>query len=130
MSIVDNPMPKSPRKTELRERRFVAEYMQNGNNAQRAYKSISPLVSDKVANVKGSQMVARDSVKKKIEEYLPSDYILASEIHSAIVSKPKKAITWNDKHNFITTALKLKGYINNSNKGNTDIKIGLVINKD
>ena len=55
-------------KTLLRQKKFAAAYVENGCNAKRAYKSISPDVTDRTAEVEGIAYLRKPVVEKMLME--------------------------------------------------------------
>lgn len=121
-------MPNSPLKDKNRTEVFADAYVKNGMNATQSYLAISPMVKETTANVEGSKYLRKPKVIKAIADRMPSDSRLANILSDALNEKPKQDIDWSTKHKYLTTALKLKGYLSDTH--NTQVNVGLFTSKD
>lgn len=111
---------------ELLERQFPLEYIANGLNGTRAYKAIKVNATEQTARVEASRLLAKPNIQKTILELLPSDEVESRVIKQALSTKPRKEMSWGEKHRYLETSLKLKGYLkDNSNTNN--IQVNMVI---
>ena len=115
------------RNRELLERAFPAAYIQQGLNATQAYKQIKRGASYETARVEGSRILAKPAVQKRIQELLPDDSLEAEVIINALQDKPTREINWTEKHKFLETSLKLKGYMTDRPESGTNI--GIIIER-
>ncbi len=68
---------------------------------------------------KGDAILARPEVEMEIQHLLPSDQELNSVISKAIAAPTGPLIGWSEKHKYVETALKLKGYLGKDDDGGT-----------
>ncbi len=114
------------------EQAFPVAYIANGLNGTRAYKSLKDTkdikVSDKVAGVSATRLLAKDSVQDKIRALLPSEEIEAGVIRNALTGTIQREINWTERHKYLETSLKLKGLLSSQpQQGNTNI--GIIIER-
>lgn len=109
------------------EQAFPTAYIQQGLNATRAYKQIKTGASYETARVEGSRILAKPAVQKRIQELLPDDSLEAGVIIRALQDKPVREISWTEKHKFLETSLKLKGYTTGGNESSRNI--GIIIER-
>ena len=109
------------------EQAFPAAYIQQGLNATRAYRQIKKGASYDTARVEGSRTLAKPAIQKRIQELLPDDSLEAGVIISALQDKPVKEINWTEKHKFLETSLKLKGYM--TDRPESGANIGIIIER-
>ena len=110
----------------IRRHEFARHFVEKGFNATRAYKAISPLVTEKSAGVEGSNYLADPRVQQRILELLPTDDAESKIFTEAYNAKRKRNIEWKDLHKYMETSLKLKGYLN-QDQTKPSVNIGLVI---
>ena len=104
-------------------KKFASEYIKNGENGKRAYMTIKPNAKPNSAQVEASRLLSKPIVKEEIARLMPSDSIVSEQIVNAITQQPEHTITWSEKHNYITTALKLKGYLNDTPHNNVNVAL-------
>ena len=100
------------RKKDIVAIKFANEYIRNGENGKRAYMAIKPDAKPTTAAVEASKLLNKPNVQSEIAKLMPSDSIVSEQIVKAITQQPNDNITWSEKHSYITTALKLKGFLN------------------
>ena len=108
------------------EKAFAAEYVANGLNGTQAYKALRPAVSNKVASVTATRMLAKASTQKAIAELLPDVGEELEVISEALQTERPKTIDWKDTHKFIETRLKLRGLLDKNNK-QMSVNIGVFV---
>jgi len=116
------------RNREFLEKVFPVAYIQQGLNATRAYKQIKCAASYETARVEGSRILAKPAIQRRIQELLPDDGVEAGVIRDALYTKPFKGISWAEKHKFLETSLKLKGYMT-AERADNDTNIGIIIER-
>ena len=114
---------------EILHKEFAKEFVKNGLNAKQAYKTIKQPKTDRIAEVRGSELVRKPEVQNQIALLLPSDDVEAGIIHKALEAETPKDISWKDKRGFIETSLKLKGYLQHNGEGKST-NIGIFIKRD
>lgn len=116
-------------KEQVRASKYANVFVKTGGNATQAYKAINPKVKNTTAKTEGWQQLAKPCIKKAIQELLPKDEVESGVIKKALSQKTPETIKWSEKHQYLETSLKLKGYLDNKDKqGNTNIAI--IIGKD
>ncbi|MEB3215561.1 MAG: terminase small subunit [Nostocales cyanobacterium 94392] len=115
------------KKTKIHHQRFAHEYIKHGQNGVKAYLAIRPDAKYNSASVEATRLLRKPNVRQAIDNLMPSDVVISEQIKTAITQEPKHPITWSEKHQYINTALKLKGYMNDTNDKN--VNIALVINE-
>lgn len=73
-------------------------------------------------------MLNKPGVMKEIEKWLPSDEDIARVLSEALNARTPDVIRWGEKHSFVDTILKLKGY-SKGDEGKSQTNIGIVIEK-
>lgn len=119
-------------KSDTKLKLFANIYITNGFNATAAYKKLNPNnKNSKVATIRGSYYLNDKRTKKHIEELLMKDSNKElEEINKAINANLLDTdISYKDKLQYIRTSLELKGKLNNQHK-NTQVNVGIVVNKD
>ena len=104
---------------------FARNFIEEKGNATQAYLETYPKCKAISARELGSRKLAKDDTQREIVKLLPKDDVEANIIKTALSAHPKeKEISWSDKHQYLATSLKLKGYLNDKDKqGNTNIAI-------
>ena len=126
------PAVKHKRNRELLEEAFPVEYIKQGLNGTRAYKAIKQrqgiVMADDSARAMASQTLSKLSVQERIRALLPSEEVEAGVIRDALLSKPKHAITFGEKHKYLETSLKLKGLLKTSDD-KPSVQVGIIIER-
>ena len=121
--VVIDENPKNIKKL----KKVLKENIKKANgNVLLAYKMTFPDVMGKLAEFENEAVTAK--IPTELQDGLPDNAKLASVIKKALTSKVEDPISWNEKHKFLETALKLKGLIGPGHEGNkTQINIGTFI---
>ena len=125
--IVNSPDNNPSLKEDIKADHFVDAYIKHGMNGKRAYKSLSPQVTDETAMTQASRLLRKDKVQKALKDRIPNEQKLSKIITSALEAETPKGMDWKTKHRYLETALKLKGYLQNEQQQTTNI--ALVIRK-
>ena len=127
-----------------KEKEFVEEYIQNGNNATKAVKEVYNIEDENYASVKGHRLIRKDKVKEAIlslSERIPDD-----KLHEVLMEglKAGKTVFKNNnstgeieevgyepdyavRHKYLDTELKLKGLYENDEQKNINILMPVLV---
>ena len=115
--------------TNWKEDMFAKLYIKHRFNGTRAYMELKPNQSEASARMNASKLMANPAVRAKIISLLPQDDLEElTLIKKAFAAETPDNISYKELHSFVRTSLELKNKLGNR-AGNTDIKIGLVINE-
>lgn len=118
------PVEKKLSADDIKDKLFAAETLKTNGNITKAYQEIYPKATYHSARVLSSRKLAKVSTQKAIQKLLTKDNVEASVIKQALSKKSPDTIKWSEKHQYLETSLKLKGYLDNKDKGNnTNIAI-------
>ncbi len=102
-----------------KQKEFVAEYIQNGNNATLAVKDVYDIEDENYAGVKGHRLIRSDKIQnaiKSIAEQIPDELLV--QVHLEGLNASRTIKTEDDeivepdyavRHKYLDTAHKLKG---------------------
>jgi hypothetical protein len=102
-----------------KQKEFVAEYIQNGNNATQAVKDVYDIEDENYAGVKGHRLIRSDKIQNailSIAEQIPDDLLV--QVHLEGLNASRTIKTEDDeivepdyavRHKYLDTAHKLKG---------------------
>lgn len=114
------------------ERAFPAEYIKHGLNGTRAYQAIKARqgtsITRQSASILASRQLDKVSVQDKIRALLPSEETEAGVIRDALATKPRKDMSWGEKHRYLETSLKLKGLLKNTDD-KSSVQVGIIIER-
>ena len=113
----------------LPQKKFIAKVVE-GNNPTQAAKIAYPFQSYGSQRQAAVQNMRKPKIKNAIERALTKSNLteqrITDLISDAMETKTPHTIDWNTKHNYIKTALQLKGYLNNKDsKNNTQVNVQL-----
>lgn len=112
------------------ERKFVMGVVAGLNPTQSA-KQAYPTQNKNSLKVTATRNMKKPKIKTAIERALVkanlSEDRLTGIIDEALSRDKPNTIDWNTTHSFLSTALKLKGYLNNNNSIQIQTNIGLDI---
>jgi|SRR3990167_98452 len=88
-----------------------------------------PTQTNGSVKVQATENMKKPKIKNAIERALIksnlSEQRITDIISDAMGTDTPNTIDWNTKHNYIKTALQLKGYLNKDSNHNTQVNIGL-----
>ena len=111
------------------QRRFISGVV-SGLNPTKSAKIAYPTQTPESAKITAHRNMHKPKIKTAIERALTkanlSEDRIVGVIDEAIGTKTPHTIDWNTKHNYIKTALQLKGYLNNKDNNNkTQVNVQL-----
>lgn len=107
---------------------FPAAYVASGLNGTKAVLAIKPHLKPASARSEAPHILAIASVQERIRALLPSEAVEAGVIRQALARKPRKEMSWGEKHRYLETSLKLKGLLRNHDD-TTSVQVGIVIER-
>lgn len=111
---------------EFKDKQFARYFLMTKGDLKKAFE----MTYGKAGSIEEMDAVLnRVSVKKEIEKLLPSDQEIARVLAQALNAKTPDYIRWGEKHAFLDTILKLKGYTKADEGNKTQVNIGMVIEK-
>jgi hypothetical protein len=112
----------------LPQKKFVVGVV-NGLNPTQSARQAYPTQTDASARVTATENMKKKKVRNAIERALIksnlSEQRITDIISDAMETETPHTIDWSVKHSYITTALRLKGYLNNNNQPNTQVNVQL-----
>lgn len=112
------------RRLSLKQKDFARRFVETKGNASKAAMDVYDVKNDHVARSIGAENLTKPVIIAEIQKLLPSDEKIAQQINAVLDAKAKDAPSWSEKHQFISTALRLKGYLTNDKEsGNTNIAL-------
>ena len=110
------------------QRKFVAGIAKGLKPTQSAREAY-PTQTNGSVKVQATENMKKPKIKNAIERALIksnlSEQRITDIISDAMETVTPNTIDWNTKHNYIKTALQLKGYLNNKDKPNTQVNVQL-----
>lgn len=111
---------------EFKDQQFARHFLTNGGDLRKAFE----LTYGKASSIQEMDSVLnKPAVRREIDKLLPSDREISRVLSQAMNAKTPEFIRWGEKHAFLDTILKLKGYTKSEGDGKTQVNIGMVIEK-
>jgi hypothetical protein len=103
-----------------KDKEFVVEYVENGNNATQAVKEVYNIEDENYAGVKGHRLLRSDKIQnaiKSIAEQIPDDLLVKVHLEGLNASRTIKSVDGEEivepdyavRHKYLDTAHKIKG---------------------
>lgn len=95
-----------------KEKEFVEEYIQNGNNATQAAKEVYDIEDENYAGVKGHRLIRSDKIQnaiKSIAEQIPDDLLVSKHLELLQATDKEGKIDVQGVKAGLDMAYKLKG---------------------
>ena len=128
IKVKENPIPIENNYLEtFKYKQFARNYVLTNGDDRKAYlmtfgQGDSPMKMFANAN----SILQKPEVQLEIQKLLPTEQDLAEVIQSALDAPVPTFIKWSEKHQFVETALKLRGYLK-PEAVKTQVNIGMVI---
>ena len=112
------------------QRKFIAGVIA-GKTPTASAREAYPTQSNNAVKVTAVENMRKPKIKTAIERALIksnlSETRLTGLIDEALNTDSPTTIDWNTKHSYITTALRLKGYLNKDNDNKGNVQVGIII---